>query len=236
MMAGRNFLIGVFALTLFVALAALMPLRVALGAVDPARFGLSARTASGTIWHGQLRGVALGEVPLGDFAVALSPWQLLRGRAAFALVGMTDPASRATLIATPGTVGVDGATLKLAGGEAFAPLPVDSLDLTDANVRLDHGRCLSASGQMRVNTAGDIGGITLPQGLIGTLRCDGDAISSVLVSQSAMEQVRVSASPGKGYRATIIVHADTPEHILKLTAIGFRETAQGLVMQISGKF
>ena len=216
MMASRNFLIGAFALTLLVALAALMPLRVALGTVDPARFGISARMASGTIWHGQLRGVALGEVPLGDFAVALSPWQLLRGRAAFALVGMADSASRATLIATPRMVGVDGVTLKLAGVAAFAPLPVDSLDLTDANVRLDHGRCLSASGQMRVNTAGDIGGITLPKGLVGTLRCDGDAISSVLVSQSAMEQVRLSVSPGKGYRATIIVHADTPERILKI--------------------
>ena len=86
MMAGRSFLIGAFALMLFVAVVVLMPLRVALGAVDPARFGISARMVSGTIWHGQLRDVALGEVPLGDFAVALSPWQLLRGRAAFALV------------------------------------------------------------------------------------------------------------------------------------------------------
>jgi general secretion pathway protein N len=235
-MMTRPRLFALFAVSLCAALIALMPMRVAVGMIDPARFGLSARAVTGTIWRGQLRGVVIGEVPLGDFAARLSPLALLRGRAAFALVGITEPSARATLIATPGTIGVEGATFKLAGGAAFAPFPVDTIDLTEANVRLDDGRCLSASGQVRVNITGDFGGIRLGQGLVGMLRCDGDAVSTNLVSQSAMERVKLSLSPGKGYNATIIISGNTPERIQKLATIGFRETAQGLVMHVSGKF
>lgn len=226
-------IVAVFCAIFVAALIMLMPLRAALTLISADKFGLSARAARGTVWHGHLVGVSAGGLSLGDFDAGLSPLQLLRGKAALSLVGAS---GRAVLVTTPARIGVDHATLTLSAGTAFAPLPIKSVDLSDVSVRLTRGRCSQATGQVKIDLAKDIGGINLGQGMVGTLRCEGAALTTTLVSQSAMERIMVSITPAQGYRATIIVRADTAARVASLTAAGFREGAQGMVMQISGVF
>jgi general secretion pathway protein N len=225
-----------FGFALLLALVAMVPLRLIFAAVRPADLALSARAVTGSVWRGQLKGAAVAGLPLGDLNAGLSPFALLKGRASFALSSQNDPTARAILIATASRIGVDHATLKVKSRGAFSPLPIEGLDLSDVRFRLKAGRCAEASGQVRVDIADMIAGIRLDQGMVGTLRCDGDALGVTLVSQTAMERIIVRITPQQGYRATIIVAAGSADRAQQLSASGFRETAQGFVMQISGSF
>jgi general secretion pathway protein N len=229
-------IVPLFVLTLALALTLMLPLRLIFAFARLGDMGLSARAVTGSVWNGQLAGATIGGVPLGDLNAALSPFALLNGRVSIGLSSQNDLTARATLIATGNQIGVDQATLRLAAPGAFAPLPIDAVGLGDVRFRLKDDRCAQASGQVRVNISDAIGGVTLGQGLTGALRCDGDALGVTLVSQTGMERIIVRIRPGQGYRATIIVAAANADRAKILSRSGFRETAQGFAMQISGQF
>ena len=235
-MMPRTRLAAVFVAIFLFSLIAMMPLRFVVAWLLPTSISLNARAVTGSVWRGRFAGLGFGEAVLGDFDAAFMPSALLRGGLALRLSGVSDPASRATLVATFAGVGADDVTLQLGDGTAFAPLPIETVDIREASIRLAGNRCVSALGQVRVNIAANTLGIRLDQGLVGMLRCEGGALAANLVSQSAMERVVLRVSPGKGYLATIIIKPDTPEQIAKLSAIGFRESGQGFVMQLSGPF
>lgn len=68
-----------FALAVPVMLLAALPLRLALDMADAGRAGLSARSASGSVWSGRLQGASLRGIELGNASVRLSPLPLLLG-------------------------------------------------------------------------------------------------------------------------------------------------------------
>ena len=232
----RRRLLSFFAAIAVVGAVALMPLGVGLSLIKPEAIGFSARATSGTVWSGRIDDAVIGPLALGDFDVRLSPLQLLLGRVSLALKNPVNRSEKITLVAVSGKQGFDHATLRIAAAHAFAPLPIDMIDLDDVSLRMANGRCVRASGKVRLGLGADLGGITLGQGLSGTLRCDSAAIGATLISQSAMERVLLRVTPRKGYRATIIVNAGSAERVAEMARLGFRETSQGMVMRVSGKF
>ena len=176
-----------FLCALLFSLAALLPLRVALGLLGFADKGLAAREATGSIWLGALSEARFGTVPLGDVATRLRALPLLVGRARLDLE-QPDDGLRAGVTASRHGFGIDDATGRIEAGP-LTTLPAPTLDLSDLSVSFESGLCVHADGLVKARFAGDLGGVPLPSGLSGEARCDGPALLLPLVAQSGGERL-----------------------------------------------
>ena len=227
-----------FLAALAFALVVLLPLRVAIGWFDLGGRGLAAREAEGSLWFGSLREAQFGPVALGDVEARLNFLPLIIGRARLSL--RRDEASGGrfggAITVSRHSFGLDDLTGQLRTGALFAPLPVTTLDLSDVTVHFDNGACESAEGEVRAGFAGDVGGIMLPSGLRGTIRCAEGALLIPLVGQSGLEQVNIRISASGRWRADLVVRPTDPTAIERLTAAGFAAGPGGYVRRIDGSF
>ena len=227
MTRGRILLfVGMFVIALIL----FMPLSLALSGL--AAQGLSARSVTGTIWSGRLTEARIGQIALGDVAVGVRPLPLLVGRGT---IDMQNLLGRGALTSTKSGLAVENATVKLATATAFAPIPLDGIDLTNVTVRFTSGKCERAQGRVRATFVGDVGGLSLAQGMSGDARCDGGALLLPLVSQSTMERLNLYLRGDGGYRAEFLVRSTDPAMALKLGAAGFAPAPGGFVLRLSGK-
>ncbi|WP_293879793.1 type II secretion system protein N [Sphingomonas sp.] len=224
--------LGVFAATLLVMLVLLCPLGAGVALTGLGQLGLSARAATGTMWSGSLADARLGPVPLGDVDVALRPLPLLAGRIE---LGVTGVSGTGRLIASSGSLGIGKVTAKLSLAQAFAPLPLDLIDLDEVTVRFVGLRCDSAEGRVRATFTGDVGGLDLSSGLSGAARCDGGELLLPLASQSGTQRLSLHVAGDGGWRAVLTVRVADPAMAEKLAAAGFRAIAGGYVLRLSGK-
>lgn len=78
-------------------------------------------------------------------------------------------------------------------------------------------------------------GLSLPSGrFAGPLRCNGDGLSAMLVSQSAMDRLSLRFSRGGRYEAVIVTRPSDAGAGATLRAGGFRETPAGFSMRVAG--
>jgi general secretion pathway protein N len=224
--------IALFAGLLFLFLLVLMPLSLALSIFGLSAQGLSARAARGTIWSGRLLEARIGQIAVGDVAVRLKPLSLLVGRPS---VAMQSPLGHGDLSSSKRGFAIDDATAKLSTAQTFAPIPLDSFDLTNVTISFANGRCEKAQGRMRATFAGDVGGLSLAQGLSGAARCEGGSLLLPLVSQSAMEKLDLYLQGDGSYRAVFFVRSSDPAMAGKLGEAGFGPTQGGFVLRLAGK-
>lgn len=228
----------VFLCAFLIALVALTPLRLALGWLALDQKGLSARKADGSIWLGGLTESRVGDAPLGDLSARLSPIQLLVGRARVDIANREDGRGRIAggLGVTRNSFGVDDLTAAIPVASVFAPLPIETLDLSDVSVRFEDGQCARAEGQVKAALSGEIAGINLTQGLTGNARCDGGALLLPLQGQSGMEKLALKLFEDGRYELDLSVRPSDPAIGQRLAASGFRQTAQGYAFQMQGRF
>jgi general secretion pathway protein N len=224
--------IAFFIVLFLLSLVLFMPLSVALSMFGLTAQGLSARAASGSIWSGRLMEARIGQIAIGDVAVGLKPLSLFAGRAS---IDMQSALGRGVLTSMKSGFAVDDATVKLATARSFAPIPLDGLDLTNVDIQFSEGKCKQAQGRVRATFAGDVGGLSLAQGLSGSARCEGDALLLPLVSQSAMERLNLFLQGDGGYRAEFFVRSSDPALAGKLGAAGFAPAPGGFVLRLAGK-
>ncbi len=218
-----------FVISLFFALVLTIPLSMALSLVGQ---GISARSATGTIWSGKLADARIGPLALGDVVIGLEPLRLLGGAA---VIDLQSASGRSKLSSSRGAFTVRDATVNLDGSSLFAPLPVDRIDLSGVSTSFDAGKCQNAKGRVRATFSGDVGGLSLAQGLSGVARCEGPALMLPLVSQSAMERLNLYLQGDGGFRAEFIVRSTDPALATKLSAAGFAATPGGFVLRMAGK-
>ncbi len=214
---------------LILALIIFMPLSMALSMFGQ---GLSARTATGTIWSGKLVEARIGRLAVGDVSVALKPLPLFAGRAT---IGLQSPLGRGAMTSMKGGFGVDNATATLPTAGLFAPIPLDGIDLTNVSIAFAANKCDKAAGRVRATFSSDVGGLLLAQGLSGVARCDGVTLLLPLVSQSAMERLNLHIQGDGGYRAEFFVRSTDPAMAAKLGAAGFAPVPGGFVLRLAGK-
>lgn len=230
---------GLFFLCVFLlAVVALLPLRLALDWLTLDQQGLSARKAEGSVWLGRLAEARFGDAPLGDLGARLSPIQLLVGRARVDLEGTDEsaPQMKGALGVSRNSFGVDDMTAAIPVGAVFAPLPIDTLDLSDVSVRFKDRQCDHAEGRVRATVAGDIAGISLGQGLGGNARCEGGALLLPLQGQSGMERLVIKLFEDGRYELDLAVRPTDPALGPKLILSGFHETQDGYVFSLQGRF
>ncbi len=231
----KRAIIGPAIVALLFALAALFPLRLALAIGGLGSFPVTARAVEGTIWNGKLRGLAIDGIAVGDFGMSLLPLQLFKGKLAFSLTSLGGDGAQGIISATSGGFGVDGLKAALAIPGAFDPLPIDNIELSGVSVTFEDGKCVSASGPVRVALAPTLGTVPLGQQLLGTLRCDGPAVLLPLASQSTMERARLRIAGDGQYVTQLSIKPANAQDAATLAAIGFRETPGGYVFELSGR-
>jgi len=222
----RQWVAGLALFALFLGL--LLPLSVALPRID----GVTARRASGTIWSGRLLGLAIGDLPLGDTRVGLRLFPLFWGQTH---VGFVAPTLLGVVRRSSSTIGLDAATGSIDAGTAFAPLPIGRIELDAVSVLFRAGRCARAEGRVRATIAGDVGGLVLPGGLSGTVRCDGTALLIPLVGQSGMERLTLRIGATGWWRAQVLIRSSDPAITTRLSGSGFVPRQGGYALDLSGR-
>lgn len=225
-------LIGIFIIGLML----FFPLRIALGLVGFERIGVTAQDVRGTIWSGRMDHLMLGKVPMGSVRVALSPIQLLVGRARFDMArraGLADDVSGAMTFGF-GRSGIDDVTAMVPLGRTLAPLPIGSVMMDDVSVRFSGGRCGHAEGRVRAYVAGTFAGLNLAQGLSGTAACDGESVLLPLISQSGMEKINLRLWASGRYTADMRVETADVTLAQSLGAAGFASIGNARVLRVEG--
>jgi general secretion pathway protein N len=224
---------------LLIALIVFLPMRAMLGWVGVGDEGLVAPRVSGTIWGATLTDARFGDLALGNLHARLSPFPLLVGRATIVFDGpesaLAKPLSGSASVSRHG-FGVEHMTATVATGRLFAPVPVSALDLDDVSARFRDGQCESAEGRVRATLAGDVGGITLPQSVSGTARCDGTALLLPLTSQAGTEGIVLRIEGAGTYRAELSLRPSDPLAVQKLEQAGFVAGPGGYRLAIEGRF
>lgn len=227
---------ALFGAIFIAALIVFLPLRLMLGWVGLGDLGLTARQVSGSVWFGELHEAQAGGFALGDLSAHVSPVQLLIGRARVDVAGEGSAPFQGAVTLSRHSLGVGDVSAGMAGGGAFAPLPVASLDLDDVSARFKDGACDHAEGRVRATLAGAIGGVSLPQTLAGTARCDGAALLLPLDSAAGTESLQLRLHRDGSYVADMTMRTGDPALGAKLQLAGFRLSSNGYLLSIQGRF
>lgn len=227
---------ALFGAIFVVALIAFLPMRLMLGWIGLGDLGLSARQVSGSMWFGELTDAHAAGFALGDLAAHVSPIQLLVGRARVDVAGKGGEPLQGAVTLSRHSLGIDDVSTSMAGGTAFAPLPVTSLDLDDVSARFKDGACDHAEGRVRATLAGAIGGVPLPQAMAGNARCDGNALLLPLASTAGSESLDLRLRPDGSYAADMTMRTADPALGAKLQLTGFQPSANGYLLSIQGRF
>jgi general secretion pathway protein N len=227
-----------FAIASVAALAAaailFMPLRTII-----AGDGVTARKVDGIIWDGSIRDLRLGKLPVGDVNARLLFGPLFMGRAEILL-------SRGDAQFVPGITGsvsrsLNGVSVRnlyatLPVGALLAPFPAENIQFEGVSARFAGGRCMEASGQVRLTLSDTMPGLNLQNGMLGQPRCDGTQLLLPLVSQSAMERADIRLSADGSYTVTAMLNGDRGDQAAALNLAGFRSVAGGYRLVQKGRF
>lgn len=194
--------------------------------------GLVAREASGSLWHGRLRGAGWRGVALGDLGLRLQPLPLLAGTRALQLRSE----SLSARLLQGRRNGVDGADGRLALGTAdmSAGLQAEA-EFSGFALVFEGDRCAQAAGrlQVRLSPAGGDRELIL---LSGTPAC-ADRIGVIeLRSQAGGSRVEASMqidADGR-YRLQSLVRDADPVIARALREGGFQQSPGGYSRSIDG--
>ena len=209
-----------FGLLMLLFLAALLPLRLALAGTD-----ITARSADGSLWNGQLQAAAWRGVVLGDVGVGLAPLPLLVGqrRVAFTSGGLSG-----TLVKSGKGVAVEALEGVALPGQ-LGGLPVARIGFAGFAAAFEDGRCTSAAGSLTLDPGGPLAALG---GFSGSPRCDGARLLLPLQGQGGRLDLNLSADGRYDVRVTL--DSVDPAARPGLLAAGFQPTPTGLALTLTG--
>ncbi len=211
-MRGRVGLTFAFGVLLLLALTVLMPMRLFLGEGP-----LSARSVKGSIWSAELQDAHLGAIPLGTLHAGLG-WP---GRLDFQ--GRNRISGWLSLWSEGVSVHDVSGKIPLSAVNSFA----QEAELVGVSVNFAESGCKTAKGRVRLQLSKIIAGIAMGQMLVGSPKCDGNALVLHLASQSGLEQVTFTQVPLQDYTTVVILRPTDQEGAASLLKAGFVETPTG---------
>lgn len=234
---GRRVLVLIVVL---IALVVLLPMRLALAALDLDAQGVTARSVSGSVWAAAVEGLDVSGVTIGNVDASLSPLDLLLGRARIDVRRSADAAGAGPLsgaaVVSRNTLGIADVTGTLPLGTIFAPLPLGNATATGLGVRFEDGACTQAAGNVRAMLTASLGGVALAQGLTGDAICDGRYVRLPLASQSGQERLDLRIAITGEYVADLIAVQPAADRIPQLAALGFTAVPGGYRWRTTGRF
>lgn len=215
-----------------------MPLKLAVSMANLDKSGFSARAISGSIWNGRVEGAQIGPFALGDLDAGLQLFPLLTGTVRMDLERPPAPGDNG-LVATIGRQGrgllIENATTNLSVGEQLAPLPASNIELDAVSAAFADGRCISASGKVRLSLDANIPGLDLQRGLLGDVKCDNGVLMVAMASASDMEQLTLSLEGNGFYTARLLLSGQDRAWTMLLPTLGFLEVPGGYAIKVAGQ-
>ncbi len=208
----------------------IFPLSVVVALTGLPSAGLATRAATGTLWDGRLYQASIAGLAVGDTQVGLRVLPLFLARIESRLV-----APRLTAVAqvSPGGWEVRHATGSVEPGDRLGPIA--RLDFDDARIGFSGKRCSVGEGRVRASLTMQIGGVALPGGFSGMMRCEGSELLLPLVGQSGLERLSVFIDADGKWRATLNMRTTDLEMQRKLDASGMARGPEGYTMRLSGR-
>lgn len=227
-------LTALFSAASLVLILATMPLSLALSGRGP-EAGLSAASASGTVWRGRLRDAAFGGLRLGDVEIGVSPLSLLAARVR---LGFRSESLR-------GAARLSSGRLELLDIEGDLPLTAMApqaglsgrVGLRGFDLDLRRSECQRAGGEVRLDQI-NLAGLELP-GLVltGSAACAGKDLVVPLRGQAEGVDVQADlrTTPVGAYEVRLILRTTRPEVEAALVAAGYRRTLEGYEAALTGR-
>ncbi len=199
--------------------------------------GLTARSASGSVWGGRLHDARAGAFDLGTLDIGLRPLPLLLGRASVAVDrsdGDGRPPISGIVTLSPGRRSIEGLNGSIGGG-TVGGLPIESLSFVDTGILFADGRCQRASGRVTATVGLSLAGLQLRNGLSGDLSCADGVLRALMVGQSGLERLVLTVDARGNYVARLLVQTGDPVLGAALGGAGFGPTAGGFVRTARGR-
>ena len=220
-----------------------MPVAAVLHMTDISAGGLSFSRASGTIWNGQIHGLAWRGNDLGSVRIAAQPLALLLGRVGAKITLNADgPASGSASVALSLT-GLHLRDVKITADVARLPvlLPLSGkiqLDLVRADLG---GRgCRNAEGNVRTDALVDRPAGLAWKGpeLVGRISCLNGGIFIPMSGRDGDNLVGIATTLNRDGGFSVNIEARTPDAAVLsvLSAVGFVETGGMMVLSQSGRW
>ena len=230
-----------FLIIFILALLVLVPMRTGMEWMGLTDKGVAARSAQGSVWNGELVESQFGGAALGNVDAGLNLLPLVLGRAQIGVARSPDNAGllgdfRGLFSFSGSRSAINHMNATLPADWVFAPLPVASLELENLSVQFDEGQCADADGLVRAHIAGSLGGVALPDALIGNAACDDGALLLPLISRSGMEQMDIRISAGGDYSAELRIMAVDDDAHQRTAPAGFAPGPNGYPFSVQGRF
>lgn len=219
------------------ALAILLPLRIALDLAGLDRLGFTARQVAGTIWYGRIGNLTLRNQDFGTFDVTVAPANLLLARLDMRFRRLDELAGTLTgsIRSGWGVRGVEDLTGSIPAAQLFGPLPLDRLDFQGATILFSEGSCRRAEGTIVARLAVPATLAALAGDFKGAVTCEGERVRAQLSGASGRERIEFYVTSNGRYRAWISVRgADVPT-AAALRSAGFRDGQDGLSLSTSNR-
>lgn len=219
------------------ALAILLPLRVALDLAGLDRLGFTARQVAGTIWYGRIGNLTLRSQDLGTFDVSVGPTALLLARLdmRFRRLDELHGALTGSVRSGWGVRGIEKLTGSITASQLFAPLPVARLDFQDTTILFRGGTCRTAEGTIVARLAVPASLAAIAGDFRGPVTCEGERVRAQLSSVSGRERIEFTVAASGRYRAWISVRRADLATATALRIAGFRDSPDGLSLSASNQ-
>jgi general secretion pathway protein N len=229
-----------FVCIFLLAMLVLIPMQLGLGWLGMDERGIAGREAKGSIWNGHLVEAQFGDAAVGDVDTGLGFFPLLVGRARVSMARSGSEAGalgdfRGAMSVSGSEFGLDDMQASLPVAMLFAPLPMTALELEDVTVHFDNGLCSTAEGLVRARLGGNLGGVALPDMVMGNAQCDEGALLLPLISQSGMEQLEIRIDATGAYTAEFRVMAVDDAARERLAMAGFAPGPNGYALTVQGE-
>ncbi|WP_164115707.1 type II secretion system protein N [Sphingorhabdus sp. Alg239-R122] len=224
---------------LLICLLIFIPMRIVLGMSDLEERGMSAKAVEGSIWSGRLRELHIGKLPLGDVSARLRAPPLLTGKTEIVINGKqsaSSPALHAVIGGNDDVLIARNVTADIATRGIFAPVPVSNIQLENVNAEMRDGKCVEASGTVRVNVQQSLLGMNLSRGLSGKIACRYGALYVPLAGQSGLERLDLTIKEGGRYEAVFKVEGSPADMTGILGRLGFTPKGKTMVLTTKGQF
>jgi general secretion pathway protein N len=207
----------------------LVPLGTAVNALQLKRAGLEVEHIEGNLWEGQMYGVKLGPIDLGDVQSKMSLEDLKSGRVRLDLTGSEETTAqlKGGFSFGWGGVGIDRFNLALPVMAGPPPIGGVTLILDDLTAKFPRGECADGRGEIRAYLNGALPTVGLPNEMSGPALCREGNLAFDLASRdgNAIEEVTILGV--NKYKISLFIRPQNPRVTEVLQAKGFRPYLDG---------
>ncbi len=224
---------------LLICLLIFMPMRIILGLSDLEKRGMSAKAVEGSIWSGTLRELQIAKLPLGDVNARLRALPLLTGKTEIVIdreQSALSPALHAVIGGNGDVLIARNVTADIATRGLFAPIPASNIQLENVNAEIRDGKCVEASGTVRINVEQGLLGMNLSRGLSGKIACRYGGLYVPLAGQSGLERLDLTIRQDGRYEAVFKVEGLPADMTGLLGELGFTPIGKTMTLTTKGQF